>query len=312
MAVPIMPSTLQGIIPPLVTPLADEDSLDEPGLARLIDRVIAGGVDALFLLGTTGESPSLAMETKKQFIRLVCRMAARRLPVLVNVTVTAVSEVLNLADYAAHAGAAAIVLGPPFYFPLTQEELASCFERLIPRLPLPVYLYNYPQVFKASFGLETLVRLRQFPEVLGLKDSSGDMEYFSAVRHLFPAGSGFGLYCGPEEQLAEALQLGADGGVCGGANLFPSLYTGLFEAHARGDERAIRELHETIMEVSRSIYGVSGGYAGTVRGIKCALAALGVSSGATAEPLGPLSPELSARIAASARTLEARLMARAA
>lgn len=304
-----MKHPLEGIIPPLITPLLDSDTLDESGLAKLTERVLAGGVAALFLLGTTGESPSVTIGLKKQLTRLVCRLAARRAPILVNVTATAISEVLDLADCAAQAGADALVVAPPFYFPLTQDELLAYFERLIPRLPLPVYLYNYPQLFKVPIGLDTLRRMRLLPAVLGLKDSSGDMEYFASVRRLFPAGSGFGLYCGPEEQLSRALELGGDGGVCGGANLYPRLYVELFEAHQRGDREAVLALQEIIMEVSRSIYGVSGGYAGVVRGIKCALAELGISSGVTAEPLGPLSPELSAQIAASARNLEQRLLA---
>jgi 4-hydroxy-tetrahydrodipicolinate synthase len=302
-----MPKPVAGIIPPLVTPLLDSGALDETGFALLMERVVGGGVHGVFVLGTTGESPSLAPAVRLQVVRRACELAAGRAPVLVNVTSTSAHEVRELAECAASAGADAVVLAPPFYFPLTQDELCGYFERTIPKLPLPVYLYNFPQLVKVQLGLETLKRLRGLPGLLGLKDSSGDMLYWGDVRKLFPFGSGFGLYCGPEECLVEALRLGADGGISGGANLFPALYTSLYDAHRRGDEAEVAILHELVREVSESLYAVSGGYAGALRGIKCALAALGISNGRTAEPLGPLTEEVRLRIEASARGLESRM-----
>jgi 4-hydroxy-tetrahydrodipicolinate synthase len=302
-----MPPILEGIIPPLITPLLDSGGIDEHGLARLVERVVGGGPRFLFLLGTTGEAPSLAMGTKLLLPRLVSGLAGQRARILVNVTSTSVEETFALADCAAQAGAIALVLAPPFYFSLTEDELTGYFERVIPKLPLPVYLYNYPLVFKSQVGLAMLGRLRGLPGLLGLKDSSGDLEYFAAARRQFPKGSGFGLYCGPEELLAEALALGADGGVSGGANLFPSLYVGLYQAFLRGDAATVAILRESILEVSRSLYGVAGGYAGSIRGIKCGLEALGVCRATTAEPLGPMPVELSERIAQSAKHLDAKL-----
>jgi dihydrodipicolinate synthase/N-acetylneuraminate lyase len=304
-----MPPILSGIIPPLVTPLDESGSVDEPGLARLIERVAAGGVNAIFLLGTTGEGPSLAIDWKTKLVRAACHLARGRVPVLVNLTATAVSEVFALAEVAARWGAQAAVLAPPFYYPLSQDELSTYFERVIPRLPLPVYLYNYPQMFKVPIGIETLERVSALPHVLGMKDSSGDMKYFAAIRRRFPASAGFRLYCGPDRRLSEALRLGADGGVSGGANLFPRLYADLFGAHQRGDTASVDALQALVDELVRGIH--EAGQAGSIRGIKCALAALGVLSGVTAEPLGPMRDDERARIAANARSLEARLAARA-
>ncbi|MGP8245580.1 MAG: dihydrodipicolinate synthase family protein [Bryobacteraceae bacterium] len=300
-----MPPILSGIIPPLVTPLDEPGNPDEAGLARLIERVVAGGVDALFLLGTTGETPSLTIDAKTRLVRAACGFCRSRVPVLVNLTATAAPEVFALAETAARCGAQAAVLAPPFYYPLSQDELSGYFERIIPRLPLPVYLYNYPQIFKVPIGIETLARVSALPQVLGMKDSSGDMQYFAAVRRRFPAGAGFGLYCGPDRRLSEALRLGAEGGVSGGANLFPRLYADLFGAHRRGDAAAVDALQLLVDEVVSNIHEF--GHAGAIRAIKCALAALGVSSGVTAEPLGPLPGGVRARIAANARALEARL-----
>ena len=303
-----MPSTLSGIIPPLVTPLDESAGVDEPGLARLIERVVSGGVNGLFLLGTTGEAPSLTIDCKTKLVRAACDLARGRVPVLVNLTATAISEVFALAEAAAECGAQAAVLAPPFYYPLSQGELSGYFERIVPRLPQPVYLYNYPQIFKVPIGIETLERVSAMPRVLGLKDSSGDMEYFAAVRRRFPAGAGFGLYCGPDRCLSEALRLGADGGVSGGANLFPRLYADLFEAHRHGDNGTVDARQSVVDELVRTIYGVGEPGTGTIQGIKCALAELGICSAITAEPLGPVPREQVARIASAARSLEARLV----
>ncbi len=307
-----MPRVAQGILVPLVTPLTQDFGLDETALAQLVARVIAGGVNGIFLLGTCGESASLSMGLKQELTRRVCALADGRVAVVVNVTATAAADVQTLAECAAKAGAAALVLGPPFYFPLTQAELAGYFQRMVPSLALPVYLYNYPSLFKTAIELETLNALRGLRRLAGLKDSSGDLEYFKRVRAAFPGGSGFGLYCGPDELLMETLDLGADGGVSGGANLFPELYAALFQAHQRGDRRALLESHQMVLEICRGIYAPAGGSAGAVRGLKYALAELGISNGVTAEPLGPIATDLVARIAANVRALEKRLLERAA
>jgi 4-hydroxy-tetrahydrodipicolinate synthase len=240
-------------------------------------------------------------------VRAACELARGRVPVLVNVTANAMPDVFTLAEAAAKYGAKAGVLAPPFYYSLSQNQLSGYFERVIPRLPQPVYLYNFPQVFKTPIGLETLERVSGLPQVLGLKDSSGDMDYFATVRRRFPAGGGFGLYCGPDRCLRDALRLGADGGVSGGANLFPRLYTRLFHAHTQGDNAAADALQAVVDEWVHTIYTVGERGTGTIQSIKYALAELGVCRSVTAEPLGPMPQEQIDRIAASARAIEGRL-----
>src|ERR1700722_3121264 len=109
--------SLRGIIPPVVTPLLGRDELDAAGLERLIEHMLAGGVHGLFLLGTTGEAPGLSYRLRREFIERACRQVAGRVPVLVGITDTAFVEALNLARFAAEAGAQALVLAPPFSYP---------------------------------------------------------------------------------------------------------------------------------------------------------------------------------------------------
>src|SRR5690606_23128003 len=126
---------------------------------RLVEHVIAGSVDGIFVLGTTGEAPSLGYRLRRELIDRVCRLAAGRVPVLVGITDTAFVESVNLAEVARAAGAAAVVLATPYYFPAGQTELAGYVENLLPQLPLPLVLYNMPSLTKVWYEIETLERL---------------------------------------------------------------------------------------------------------------------------------------------------------
>src|SRR6185295_6273372 len=138
------PRALRGIIPPLPTPLHSRDALDVAGLERLIEHLHAGGVAGLFILGTTGEAPSLSYRLRRELIERTCKQVAGRVPVLVGITDTAFVEAVQLSQFASEAGAKALVLAPPYYFPNSQPELLEYVQHLAPDLPLPLFLYNMP------------------------------------------------------------------------------------------------------------------------------------------------------------------------
>ncbi len=279
----------RGIIVPMVTPLVEADRLDVAGLERLVDRLLTGGVHGLFLLGTCGEGPSLAGEVRRELVERVCRQARGRAAVLVAVTSAAAGESLALARHAADVGADAVVLAPPFYFPITQQELAGAVERLAAASPLPVMLYNTPGIAKVAFELDTLRRLAEHPRIVGLKDSSGDMEYFAQVRQLSRSRDDWRLLVGPEHLLPETIELGGDGGVNGGANVWPELFVQLFDAASAGFDDELAALRSNAALFGH-IYTVGRfDAASVVKGLKAALAHLGVCSGALNPPLEPLS-----------------------
>jgi dihydrodipicolinate synthase/N-acetylneuraminate lyase len=281
-------SKLSGIIPPLATPLRKSGDLDEKGLERLIEYVLAGGVSGLFLLGTTGEGPHLEPALRSRIVRDACRISRLRVPVLVGLCDSSPSAGLRLADLAAAEGADALVLTPPFYFPLSQDELLGYLDRLMPRLPLPVFLYNIPSLTKIRIETATLGWAARNLPIAGLKDSSGDMRYFAAAREALPRHAGFRLFCGPEEKLLEALSLGADGGVCGGANLFPRLFVSLFRAAVGGCNPEAARLQAKVLQMSRVVYSQKADGSSYLRGLKSALEILGLCGGWPAEPLAPL------------------------
>jgi 4-hydroxy-tetrahydrodipicolinate synthase len=280
----VLPQPLRGIVPPMITPLRDRDTLDVAGLEKVIEHILAGGVSGLFILGTTGEGPSLGYRLRRDLIEHTCRLVQRRVPVLVGITDTAFVESVALARRAAEAGADAVVLAPPYYLPEGQPELREYLEHLLPELPLPLFLYNMPPLTKVSFEPETVRWALQQPRILGMKDSSGDMMYFSRLLELKNQRPDWTLLIGPEELLAESVLLGGHGGVNGGANIFPRLYVELHAAAARGDLQRVRELHSLVIQISERIYTVGQHPSSVIKGIKCAVSCLGLAGDFMAEP----------------------------
>ena len=273
-----------GIIPPMVTPLKDWDTLDNQGIEKLINHILKGGVHGLFVLGTTGEAPSLSHQLRKEVIKRTLDQVGTKVPVLVGITDTSFIETINIAEFAAEAGASAVVLAPPYYFPAGQFELIEYIEHLEQRLPLPLFLYNMPSHTKMIFEPETVKKASELPGVIGLKDSSGNMVYFHQLQQLFRDQDDFKLFVGPEELLGETLVLGGHGGVCGGANLIPELYVSMYETSIGGDLKKMGELHERIMQVSSSIYSVGKYKSSYLKGLKCALSIMDLCNDFMAEP----------------------------
>jgi len=279
-----MNSLLTGIVPPLVTPLTDRDTLDVEGFERLIERLIGGGVGGLFVLGTTGEGPSLSYRLRREVVSVACRAAKGRVPVLVGITDTAFVESVELARYSAEAGADALVAAPPYYLPEGQPELIEYIRHLLPELPLPFFLYNMPSLTKVSFEVETVRALMDHPKVHGIKDSSGNMTYFHRLCGLARGREDWSILMGPEELLLDAVLAGGHGGVNGGANVFPELYVALHQAAVAGDLARARALHAMVMEVSTRLYQVGRHSSAIIKGIKCALSIEGVCDDFMAEP----------------------------
>lgn len=288
---------IQGIVPPLVTPLVSRDQLDEPGLLRLIDHVIAGGVHGIFLLGTTGEAPSLSYRLRRQVIRQACQYVSDRVPVYVGVTDTSFVESVELARVARDAGAAAVVLSTPYYFPAGQTELVQYVRRIVPELPLPVVLYNMPSLTKVWFEPETLAQLTEIQAILGVKDSSGDLAYFQRIVELKAIRPDWTMMMGPEHLLVPALKLGADGGVHGGANLFPRLFVRAYEL-AVADQKAELEPLVAWIEQLQQIYEVGKYGSKYIKATKCGLSLLGICDDQLAEPFNHFLPPERARVSA--------------
>ncbi|MDD2438251.1 MAG: dihydrodipicolinate synthase family protein [Massilibacteroides sp.] len=279
-----MKTPLYGIIPPLVTPLIDNDHLDIDGLERLIEHVIAGGVHGIFILGTTGEAQSLSYALRTEMIKESSRILNERLPLLVGISDTSIVDSILLARIAADFGANALVSAPPYYFATGQPELAEFYENLIPQLPLPVFLYNMPTHTKVSFAPSTVKRIAENSKVIGFKDSSANGAYFQAVMYEMRKHENFSIFVGPEEMMAEVVLLGANGGVNGGANMFPRLYVNLYNAARNKEIDRVHLLQSKVMQISSSIYSIGSFGSSYLKGVKTTLSILGICNDFLAAP----------------------------
>lgn len=299
---------IQGIIPPMITPLLGEDTIDRKGAEQLVERMIAGGVHAIFLLGTTGESQSLSLACRYEFVELVCGLVAGRVPVLVGITETSLTESVKLAEKAKECGAAGVVAAAPYYFAPSQQELIDYYTALADRSPLPLYLYNMPSHVKVFLEAKTVAALAEHPNIVGLKDSSANMNYFAQLTYLLREKPDFALYVGPEELTGEAVLMGADGGVNGGANMFPELYVAMYNAAKAQDIEKVRELQKQIMAISTTIYTVGKWGSSYLKGVKCACSLLGIiSDDFLPLPYSKFEAEERAKIAAALKAIGAEV-----
>ncbi len=280
---PLFP--FKGIIPPLVTPLSGRDEIDLPAVERLIEHIIAGGVHGVFLLGTSGEALSLSHAAQRIMIAHACQCVGGRIPVLVGITDTSMSESIAVAHFAKDQGADAVVLAAPYYFPMHQTDLTRYVRELAEDLPLPFLLYNMPSHTKVSYEIQTIEDLLDLENFVGVKDSSGNMLFYNKLIQLTSDRPDFSLLMGPEELMAESVLMGGQGGICGGANLLPSLYVELYEAALTGDILQTHKLQQRVMRLSKAVYEVGAAPTGYLTGIKAALSMLGLCSARLSEPL---------------------------
>lgn len=274
---------IRGIVPPVITPLNADGSLDISGLENLLEHIIGGGVHGLFILGTTGEGPALGIERQKEMIRETVRINNGRLPVLVGISNAALQDTLDVADYAAETGADGLVCAPPSYFMPGNEELVDYFRYVAANVRLPLFLYNMPSMTKINMKPALVKRLSEIPNIRGYKDSSGSMCDLHEVIISLRDRDDFSIFVGPEELLGEAVIFGADGGVSGGANLNPGLFVSMFNAAEKGDLCQLRKLQSEIYE-QRKLYSIGKYQSSIIKGIKCALSSRGICQDVMAAP----------------------------
>jgi 4-hydroxy-tetrahydrodipicolinate synthase len=284
-------ATFHGIIPPMITPLNPDYSLDVEHTILMVNHLLDGGVHGIFILGTTGESASLSSDVKSDLIRLVCRQVNGQVPVLVGITDCSFVESLDLASIAAESGADALVAAPPFYMNIGQEELAAYYSKLADEVSLPLFLYNMPSHTKIFIDTVTVKSLSSHPNIIGIKDSSGDLDNFQSLCNALRSNPEFKIFVGPEEILSQTLEMGGHGGVTGGANLYPELYVQAYDAFRSGEKSRLKELQETILFLSKNIYQNQAYKSCYLKGLKAAMSFEGLCKGILAPPLFAYSEE---------------------
>lgn len=280
---------LKGIIPPVITPLVNYEEFDVHGFENLIEHLLSGGVHGLFILGTNGEAASLSYDLRKELVKRACELVNHRIPVLVGISDTSFSASLEIAEYSKSVGADAVVVAPPYYFPMAQEEMVEYLEDLAPVLPLPFLLYNIPSHTKIHTSIETVKRAKELG-ALGIKDSSGDMLYLYSLIEEFKDSPDFSIITGTELFLPETIMNGGHGAIAGGANIFPELFVKLYEASVNNDLETIARLRKKVMKLYNTIYSVGKHASRFTKGTKCALSVMGICNDYMPHPLRKFKP----------------------
>jgi len=291
-----------GLIPPMVTPLDEKRRLDKAGVKKMVAHLLEGGVDGLFLLGTTGEGPHLSYAVREELVKTVCACVKGRVPVLVGITETDMVDACAFAGRCKALGASAAVAAPPYYFKLTQEECAAWFLEMADRLPMPLVVYDMPAHTDTVIEPSTIARLAAYPNIVAMKDSSSVIALFNKFRVALE-GRDFALFMGPDEAMGEAVLLGAAGGVCTGANLWPAQFKAMYLAAKAGDVARVRRLQRFTTMSSYLLYGLGKGQIGFLKGVKCALAEMELVKNVLAAPFSPFEGRERAQVRAAVKTL---------
>ncbi|QPK79524.1 dihydrodipicolinate synthase family protein [Corynebacterium lizhenjunii] len=290
-----MSPIVSGIVPPIVTPLHADGSVDVASLHRLIDHLLAGGVHGLFALGSSGEVVFLDDAARAQVLQEIVTHVAGRVPVYAGVIDTQANRVIQHVRAAEAAGVDAIVVTAPFYAICGPEEIENNFRAVAAATSLPIIAYDIPVCVFKKLDAAMLVRLGSEGVLAGVKDSSGDDVNFRRLAALnAAAGHPLTLLTGHEVVVDGAYLSGADGCVPGLGNVDPAGYVRMWDAYQAGDWAAVRAEQDRLAQLFEIVFSVQGkvGAAAGIGAFKTALAMLGViESNTVSTPMRPITDE---------------------
>ncbi|NBE53522.1 dihydrodipicolinate synthase family protein, partial [Streptomyces boluensis] len=299
-----LPTPLTGVVPPVCTPLTPDNEVDVPSLVRLVDHLVGGGVDALFVLGSSSEAAYLPDRHRRTVVETVVAHVAGQLPVLAGAIDMTTLRVRDHVAAVTAAGADAVVVTAPFYTRTHPAEIATHFRTLAAASPVPVFAYDLPVSVHTKLDADLLLTLAAEGVLAGVKDSSGDEGGFREV--LLGARTradvtGFSVLTGTELTVDSALAMGADGVVPGLGNVDPEGYVRLYR-HCRAGEwdlaRAEQERLCALFAMTRAGDPARmGGSSSALGAFKAALHLRGIiTCPATAVPQVQLSAEEVGRV----------------
>jgi 4-hydroxy-tetrahydrodipicolinate synthase len=276
---------LRGIIPPVATPMQANEDLDLPRLKWFLDHLISQGVHGVFVLGTNSEFYALDEREKQEVIATAVAHVRGRVPVFAGTGAETTREAVRLTKMAEKEGADGVSVITPYFVSPSQQEIYDHYRRIAESTKLPVILYNNPGTCGGvKIDVDTVARLAQIPNILGVKDSSGDLQNTNELIRVVP--DRFSVLMGRDTMIYHALIWGARGAVPATANIAPRLVVDVYEAAVRGDHAAAQAAQRKLNPVRLALtLGTAPG------GVKAALALLGMSIGPSRAPVAPLSPK---------------------
>ncbi len=285
----------RGSIPPLPTPFR-RGQIDEAALRALVERAIREGSHGISVGGTTGEPGTQTLEERKRVMAIALEQAAGRVPVLPGTGALRLEETLELTRFAQEAGAQGAMVIVPYYVKPNQEGLYRYFAEVARAVPdFPLILYNIPGRAGVEIAPRTVARLRRdFPNIVGLKHSSKDLEYLSQLFQ--EVGQDFLVFCGLESLTLPMMSLGAVGTIAATANWLPKEVARLTELALAGDYGGAREMHYYLLEANEAIFWDTNPIP-----LKTVLSWMGLLEKEWRLPLGPTTPEVEERLRRMAR-----------
>lgn len=293
---------LSGVIPPLVTPFNRRGGIDEGAFRANLRRYAATKLSGVLVAGSTGEAPYLT-DTERLRLVEIARAAVNPPQLLLAGTgLESTAHTLKLSREAIARGADAILVLPPDYYKaaMRPEVLEAHFRAVADGVRRPLLIYSIPQCTGFRMDPEMIGRLSRHPNIAGIKESSGDLEFDRAI--LGKARKGFRMFIGSGLAIPAGFELGAVGAILVQAGFEPQLCLGIYEAFRRGDATAAEELRTRLAIIVQKITAAYG-----IPGIKAAMDLLGYRGGLPRLPLAPLSGALRNKVAAALKEARAGL-----
>lgn len=289
-------SKLRGVIPALLTPLNQDQTIDLKGLDRLIEYQLAAGVSALFILGTNGEFPLITNSQRSVLIRATVKKVRGRVPVLVGTADTGTKRVIENTLEAKKLGADMAVVLPPYYYFVGEEELVNFFADIAQATRFPIIVYQNPYFTKIKMDFKTIARLKKTKNIVALKESSGDLPLVKRVIRELKSRD-FMVFQGDKVVAAESVRYGADGLVSGIASMAPGLFVRLYRAAIKNDLKGA-DLAQA--EIKKIITYCDSSW---VRSFKYGLKLMHICQEHVATPFDKMKPEYHAQVRATLRKL---------
>jgi 4-hydroxy-tetrahydrodipicolinate synthase len=281
---------IRGVIPALVTPMGEDESIDRDGLGKLIDFVIGNGVHGLFTVGTAGESWALSPDEKRLLFEWTVELTAGRVPVYVGTAANTTREAVWLAEQAQEAGADCLSVMTPYFVTPSDPQMYDHFSAIAKSVDVPVLLYDLPARTGNGLSVDLVVSLAEdHANIVGIKDSSGDLS--QSVEYLRRGPEGFRLIMGRDTLIYAALVHGAAGAIAASANVAPDLGAAIYDRYLQGDLAGALD-YQTRLAPLRLAFGIGTHPAM----LKAGAELMGVPVGPPRLPVQRLRPEENERL----------------
>jgi 4-hydroxy-tetrahydrodipicolinate synthase len=278
-----------GIIPAMVTPLTAEGEINERALRRLTGHLIEGGSHAVFAIGSQGEFWAFSPEEKQRIWEIVVEETRRRVPVYAGTAAVTTREAIHLTRLAQEAGADAVSVLTPYFISPNEGQLFDHYRAIAESTSMPVLLYSNPARTGVKLSPGLVARLAEVPNIVGIKDSSGDLELGAEYVRVAPAS--FSVLMGRDTLIYAGLLYGAKGAIAATANVKPALVASIYDKFIAGDLDGAREAQQALAPLRLAF---AWGTFPVV--IKEALDLMGMEGGPARAPVGPLAPDQRERL----------------